>query len=365
LAETVTCPFCSLHCTGLHLEWDGDRLNTVWPACVKAEKGYRHALTHATFAESAPGLAETVSAVQPLLHQSQRLAVVLCSDLPQEVVPAAVAFCKKQSAFLVTDDEFTGSILSLAVKEAGVLSASLGELRDCISQVVCCGRNILQTLPRLEEFLPVLGSGQVQFLPEGRPLIALQNLRLEIRAQSTSLSHQQGVVLFDRNWLQEDLHTTAELLGWLADLNGGQRWYGLYAPPAANSLGICNALITAAGCPGNMHLSPAGIEYDPRQFQLHQLISSGWIDTCLIAGSPDLLSASLKKDLEKVTTILLNPEPADWEPTLTLPVARAGVDCTGTMQRLDYVPISLQPLASTSRLPIETVFHSLSGRAAA
>ena len=368
MPETYTCPFCSLHCTGLHLEWDGDRLNTVFPACHKAETGYRNALTQSSIAENSPGITEIISAIQPYLNNSQRMAVVLCSDLPQEAVPAALAFCQQHSAFLVTDDEFSGSILSLAMKEAGTLSASLGILRDCINRVICCGGDILQTLPRLEKFVPAVNAGHVRFLEDDNPLAALQNLRLETGASAanmaSNLDDQQGLVLFDKNWLQEDLHIAVELLHWLADLNRGQRWYSLYAAPAANSLGICNALLSTAGCPGNMHVSPAGIEYDPRQFRLHQLINNGWVDTCLIAGNPSLMPAALKEDLKKVTTILLSPEPTDLKPALTLPVARAGVDCAGTMQRLDQVPLRLQPLFTTSRVPVEAIFNSLTGRAA-
>ena len=359
MTETVTCPFCSLHCTGLHLEWAGDRLSKLLPACDLAKRKYHQSIKMATLVRDTNDSFQSIHSIKAMLDNSRRLAVVLCSDLPQEVVPAAVDFCKKQSAFLVTDDEFTGNILSLAVKEAGILTASLGEFSGCTSQVICCGKDILQTLPRLDEFLPVLGSGQVQYLLDDSPLTTLQNLRLETRTQSTSPAHKHGLVLFDRTWLQEDLHITSELLAWLADLNRGQRWYGLFAPPAANSLGICNALLSSAGYPGSMHLSSTGTEYNPRQYQLHQLLQNGWIDSCIIAGSPDLLSASLKKDLEKVTTILLSPEPADWEPTLYLSVARAGVDCQGTMQRLDFVPLSLHPLLKTGRLTIEEIFNTL------
>jgi len=368
LAETYTCPFCSLHCTGLHIEWDGDRLNTVFPACHIAETGYRNGLSQASLSGNSPDISKIVSAIQPYLNTSQRMGVVLCSDLPQEVLPAALSFCQQRSAFLVTDDEFSGSILSLAMKEAGSLSASLGELHDCICQVICCGKDIFQSIPRLEEYLPAISTGQVRFLQDDNPLATLQNLRLETGANAANpvpnQVDQQGLILFDKSWLQEDLHIAAELLHLLADLNRGQRWYSLYAPPAANSLGICNALLSTAGCPGNMHISSEGIEYAPRLFQLHQLINSGWIDTCLIAGNPSLLPASLKEDLGKVSTILLSPEPADWMPALNLPVARAGVDCTGTMQRLDQVPLRLQPLFTTSRVPVEAVFNSLTGRAA-
>lgn len=366
---TYTCPFCSLHCSGLHLEWDGDRLNTVYPACHKAVKGYRVALNQSSLAENSPGISEIISTIQPLLNKSQRMAVVLCSDLPQEAVPAALAFCQQHSAFLVTDDEFTGSILSLAMKEGGSLSASLGVLRYCVNRVIYCGGDILKALPRLDEFVPAVNSGHARFLEDDNPLAVLQNLRLQTAASAANLEStpgdQQGLVLFDKNWLQEELHIAAELLHWLADLNRGQRWYSLYASPAANSLGICNALLSATSCPANMHCTPAGIEYDPRQFRLHQLINSGWIDTCLIAGNPELLPVSLKEDLQKVTTILLSPEPVDWQPALTLPVARAGIDCAGIMQRLDHVPLRIQPVISTSRVPVETVFHSLAGRASA
>ncbi len=369
MIDTITCPFCSLHCSGLHLEWDGDRLNTVSPACSKANKGFSRALTHATHPEGSPGIAEIITAIQPCIQGSQRLAVVLCSDLPQEAVPAALEFCQKHSAFLVTDDEFSGSILSLSVKETGILTASLGEIKSRVDQIICCGKDTLQILPRLEEFLPAITSWNIRFLPDGSPLTTLQNLRLETEDQAANpvldSESKPGLVLFNRSWLQEDLHTAEEFLHWLVDLNHGKRWYGLYAPPGPNSPGICNALLSAAGSPGCMHVSTTGIEYNPRQFQLQQLINDGWIDTCIIAGSPDLLSASQKIDLEKVATVLLSPEPVDWQPDVYLPVARAGVDCAGTMQRLDYLPIRLQPLTTTSRVPVETVLHSLAGGAAA
>ena len=253
--------------------------------------------------------------------------------------------------------------MSLAMKQAGFLSASLGELRRGISQVICCGKDSLQLLPRLKDYLPVLGSGNVHILAGSNPMETLQNLRLiTIKAKNANLEPVTqglpGLVLFDRNWLQEDPHIATELFLWLADLNQGQRWYALYIPPAPNSTGVCNALLTATGFTGS-------IEYNPRMFQLQQLVEKGWIDTCIIAGNPGLLSASLLTSLEKITTILFSPEPPEWKPTISIPVARAGVDSAGIMQRLDYLPFALQPLITSSRPVVEAVLHSSAGRAAA
>ena len=338
----------------------------VSPGCELAEREYRKSLRQAVLVNTNPATPQVFSSIQSLLHASKQAAVVLCSDLHQEVVPAAVSFCKRHSAFLLTDNAFTDSSLSLAVKQAGFISASLGELRSGISQVICCGKDSLQMLPRLKEFLPVLGSGNVQILPESNPLDTLQNLRLETLTNKTKNANLAqgavdlpGLVLFDRNWLQEDLHIATELLLWLAELNQGQRWYALYIPSAPNSMGICNALLASAGCPGSMLFSAEGIGYNPRMFQMQQLVENGWVDTCIIAGNPDLLPASVLTSLERINTILLSPVPPDWKPAISIPVARAGVDCTGIMQRLDHIPLPLFPLVRTSRLTIEEVLTTL------
>ena len=87
--------------------------------------------------------------------------------------------------------------------------------------------------------------------------------------------------------------------------------------------------------------------------QAAQLIKSGCSDLCLLVGQPRSFSEQTLASLRKVKTILLDPQPPAWKPSLWLPVAQAGIDAPGSMLRLDGLPLRLEPIVETTRPSIQ------------
>jgi formylmethanofuran dehydrogenase subunit B len=298
---------------------------------------------------------------------SMRKLVVLCSDLYQEAVESAVQFARKQNAILVCEEDFSGSILSLAMKQAGLLSATLGEMKQVVQQIVCCTKNFSDSLPRFADFLGHQLLNQAVYLPAEHTLETFQRLRLKQEPLPEGLHEINqkiqtadcGLVLFNKDWLGEDPQITTELLLWLSELNAGKRWYGLAIPPAANSPGIVESLLSLTGYPGNIRFQPDGVHYDPRAICLRRLLQNSQIDICYFLGTPQFISNENYRQLEKLPTIVLGPSLPKWKSAIWLPTAQAGIDCTGTTLRLDGVPVTFEPITSNHRQTIEDLLREI------
>jgi formylmethanofuran dehydrogenase subunit B len=302
---------------------------------------------------------------------SSRKLVVLCGDLHQEAVESAVQFARKQNAILVCEEDFTGSTLSLAVKQAGLLSATLGEIKQSVQQIVCCTKGFPDTLPRLADFLGHQLIDQAVFLPKEHTLETIQRFRLKEETLPEGLCEVQqkvqiaerGLVFFDKEWLDEDPQIATELLLWLAELNTGRHWYGLPILPAANSLGVVESLLGLTGYPGNMRFQPDGVHYEPRTCSLSKLLLNSQIDICYFLGTPRSLSEELHDQLEKLPTIVIGPSSPKWKSAIWLPAAQVGIDCRGTSLRLDGVPVAFEPVASSQRQTVEDILRVINREA--
>jgi formylmethanofuran dehydrogenase subunit B len=296
---------------------------------------------------------------------STRKLVILCSDLHQEAVESAVQFARKQKAILVCEEDFSGSILNLAMKQAGLLSATMGEIKQAVKQIICCAKSFPDSLPRIADFLGQLLTDQAIYLPAEHTLEILQRLRLKQESLPEGLREiypkiqtaECGLVFFDKDWLGENLQITTEFLLWLSELNTGKHWYGLTIPPAANSLGITESLLVLTGYPGNRCFQPDGVHYDPRTNYLSRLLQNSQIDICYFLGTPQLLSNEDQRQLEKFPTIVLGPFLPEWKSAIWLPTAQAGIDCAGTTLRLDGVPVAFEPITANHRQTIEDLLR--------
>jgi len=296
---------------------------------------------------------------------SARKLVILCGNLYQEAIENAVKFARKQNAILVCEEDFSGSILSLVMKQTGLLSATLGEMKQVVQQIVCCTKSFPDSLPRIANFLGYQLLNQAVYLPVEHTLEILQKLRLKQELLPERLfeinqkiqTSECGLVLFDKDWLEEDPQITTELLLWLNELNAGKHWYGLIIPPAANSLGIVERLLDLTGYPGNIRFQSDSVHYHPRTGCLRRLLHNSQVDICYILGTPQFLSEEDYRQLEKFPTIVLGPTFPKWKSSIWLPTAQAGIDCTGTALRLDGVPVTFEPITDNHRQTIEDLLQ--------
>ncbi|MEN6435526.1 MAG: hypothetical protein ABFD58_06880 [Anaerolineaceae bacterium] len=366
--KAVSCPFCSLHCADLHLHFDGDRLVQVSPACSMAQKMYSVALDALAASKNLSSDREISQAVAWTRESSHKM-VILCGDLHQEAVECAVQFARRQKATLVCEEDFTGSSLSLAMKQAGLISATLGELKKAVQQIICCTKDVHNSLPRIADFLGQQLINQAVYLSSEHALDAIRRMRLKqetlpdelLEIQNKIQAVECGLLLFDRDWLEGDHQIAAELLLWLGELNIEKRWYGLAIPPAANSFGVVESLLSLTGYPGNMRFQSDGVKYEPRTCTLSWLLQNAHIDLCYFLGTPHFLTEKMLDLSGEIPTLVLGPNPPEGKNAVWLPAALAGIDCAGSSLRLDGLPVVFQPVSTSHRHPIEDVLRKING----
>lgn len=289
--------------------------------------------------------------------------MILCGDVHQEAASAAVDLAIKTRSALVGEENVSGSLLTMAMAEAGYLTATLGELSPSIDLVVFAGVAPASIPPRLQDQLGSDRLARAIHLTSPDPVALIQELRLANRGLTSfstpaSTRIQQaghGLVLFDSTWMKDGVSTAIELLRWLDELNIEQRWYALYLPPSANSLGVVETLLSSTGYPGNMQFSLSGVHYDPRTINTEKYLLQGRADVCLVIGDPTGLSEPIRQALSQIKTILISSQPTDWQPDLMIPVAGVGLDGTGTMTRLDGVPLRIRGISPSMHPGIEDI----------
>jgi formylmethanofuran dehydrogenase subunit B len=367
----VTCPFCSLQCTDLRLSFDGGRLSGFTPGCALGESGFRRALADRSAKQPSRASQKTsLQTARTWLRESRQPLVVLSGVVDGEAVPAALRLAKQVSAILACDEDLTGSLLGLSMQATGLLTGTLGDLRN-LSLVVLCGVDPDKTHPRLGDFLCRDQASRTLRLEPLDLLESLRWLRLagSVAGESIPPGYAQisariqaapsGLVVFGSKGLIASQPLTTELLLWLRDLNREKPWYALYLAPSPNCVGMVESLLSLTGVPGNLRFGPQGVDYSPQLWRAEHLIQQGGTDLCLLVGQPGSFSEKTLSLLAARRTILLDPQPPDWNPAVWLPSARVGVEVAGHFQRLDGVPVELHALLPGRRPSMGTLLSEL------
>jgi formylmethanofuran dehydrogenase subunit B len=348
----TTCPFCSLFCSDLRLTFDGGRLVGLEPVCALAEAGYRSMTARKTHGQA---FRKDLELVRLWLAEARQPLIVLSGDVEQEAATAALKLARKYSAILTCDEDLTGSYLSLAMQTAGILTGTLGDMKDQ-DLVILCGVQPEKTHPRLGEILRYSMSSRVLTFDTTDPLEAIRWLRLscvepmhEIPSIYTEVvnrvrSSPSGLIVFGPEWVKSSLTFTTELLLWVKELNQLKQWYAAYLPPSINSTGVVETLLEETGYPGNLRFGSADVGYSPYLWRTERLIQEGSIDLCILLGSPALISEETISSLKHYRMVQFGQSQPHGEMGIWIQVARTGVDAPGWVHRLDGVPVDLLPI---------------------
>ncbi len=308
------------------------------------------------------------------IKQARRLLVVVGGEADQAAIEAAFHLAGAASAALLAADPVEEN-LALAMKSTGLLTATLGDLRSLIAQVVLLGASPETFAPRLWHFIGQDKQDTAITLPSS--LETLRWLRLHTRQDifqplpeelipvaEKIAAAPSGAVIFGPPGQEDTGPYFHELLAWLADLNRDGRWYGLYLPGSPNTTGVMEALLSVTGCPGSLHFEDGRASYAAHEFRLETAVQES--DAILvIGGSAGLTAAETWSPACQQRAILLSPAAPGWKPGLWLPVAQPGLDAPGSMLRLDGLPVELEPLLPGKRPSAACVLESLAREAAA
>jgi formylmethanofuran dehydrogenase subunit B len=130
-------------------------------------------------------------------------------------------------------------------------------------------------------------------------------------------------------------------------LNDRARWVGVRLGAASNGNGAAQVLAWRTGYPRAVDFSHGFPRYGPTDFAAEQLLARGEVDAALVVcdDSQLQLSSAAQAHLQKIPRVLI-----DWQETpgwsdadVAIRVAVPGVESSGTMFRMDGVPLALRP----------------------
>ena len=290
-----------------------------------------------------------------ILKKAHQPLIVLTGHGEQELVVAAVNLASAISASLVRDNNTCENFTS-AMQKAGLLSATLADLRKRSDRVVILGDDPEISLPRFWEFMGRGKKEKAVWISARQIVESIQQLRLHDRGLKTSFDEDlktaasrigqasSGVVMINGGSTLADVNALTEVLLWVKELGGAKKWYGQVLFPAANEIGISQALRSTTGYSGGLSFRKGKISHDPRLFQLEKRIEYGETDAILIIGDMNLVTKRILRKIVGIKSIVLSPEKPQFHADAWLPCARAGIDALGTMLRLDDIPVKLDPL---------------------
>ncbi len=204
-------------------------------------------------------------------------------------------------------------------------------------------RAILKGLP-----LPEINHGQFE---TGASLTDLKSLVEQMRAC------QCGVVFFGLGLIgtrfgqtearSELGHLNVEcLLRLVAELNAVTRFYARRMRLQGDVSGADSVLCWQTGFPFSVNLARGYPRYNPGEYSANDLLERGEVDACLLLGSETVpfFSASAQAHLQTIPTITLDypASPSTFRPTVQITTAPYGLAVSGTIYRMDEVPLPLR-----------------------
>lgn len=196
---------------------------------------------------------------------------------------------------------------------------------------------------RVDEFFELAVEDQHTFLSTLRAIIAGREIHsADERLQL--LAHQLKSANYSAMFFGAEVSGVPELealFQLLRQLNASTR-------SVAMGLGgtqIENVLTWQTGYPCAVNFALGYPRYCPQTFSANYLIENQQVDAVLLIGSGGLehLSASAKEQLRKLPMIFLDDslQENDLQPEVTIPTAVPGIHASGTVFRMDGVPLRL------------------------
>jgi len=337
------------------------------PNCKRAEAGYNEKPGDFHPRDKSGEPLDQITATRIaafLLAQARSPLVILSDEADSETARRALSLARKFDLALILDDRGTRNTLSLSMKSAGLLTATIGEIRASASQLLVFDLDPEMEMPRFWDFMTKEQKLGAIHIAAANPLNTIQTLRLALRKNEKAnntrwhnlpekiTSATSGAVLIGDQWLRAGVPLLTELFLWLKELNQIAHWYGLPCTSGPNSLGLSEVLLSETGYPGSLRFIHGQAEYSPYELQIELLLRQKLVDVVLMVGSPRNLEPACFDSFAQqgVKRIQISSDPPQGPCDLWFPCTKAGLDTYGEMLRLDAVPVHLQPVISSERL---------------
>lgn len=412
----TTCTACGSTCDDIRLEVGGEgHVTRAANACEKGIEWFDLPSASgpvATIDGSEATLDEAIARAAEILGKAKLPLVAGFEYATIEAIQAGVALADRLGGVFDWTARPEDAAKTLALQQAGQVTASLGEVAQRADMIVVWGADLVNTHPRhFERYLLEPTSPWIEGRAErtlvaidSRPtdtteladhaisiaegcdyevLAVLRSLVAGMELDATLVEQQTGVSLDSWQTLVEQMKTAkygavvyagplgkeceslVALTKLMADLTEHTRWVALPAGGAGNHAGAASVLAWQTGYPLGVSFAKGYPEYGPGEWTAPAVLARRAVDAALLVGEELLgrLPGDANHFLGKIPKIHL--EWRDWSPItrgITIHTARPGLECAGTTQRADGVMLPMRAARTTDRPTAEAVLAAIEAR---
>lgn len=420
--QDVVCAYCGCLCDDLEVEVENNQITKVKRACLIGRNKLMYSQSHlaTTRINGQPAaLSDALDEATRILTQARNPLVYGLSSTSTEALREAIALAEMLKCTIDNPSSYCHGPGVLARQEVGIVTCTLGEVKNRADLVIFWGANPMESHQRHMARYSVQPKGL--FVPDGRkgrkvvvidvrptPTAKNADLFLQVtpgqdfeiatalRAMVKGLPLEgfesgtlAGVPL--EQWqklaaLMKECHYGAvffgigltqsrgkdrnieQLLSFVAELNQFTRFHALANRGHGNVNGSNQTLAWQTGYPMAVNFSRGYPRFNPGEFSVVDMLMRKDIDAALIvATDPGAhLPQAAVRHLQSIPTIFLEPHEnttTSWA-NVVIPVAPVGVGAAGTYYRLDNIALRLDKLVDFDCPSDENVLRSIKERVA-
>lgn len=420
IVKDATCTFCGCVCDDMELTVENNHITKAKNACVLGKAWFfNHHVEEGPVAtiEGRPAtFEEAVERAAQILVQATFPITYGLSDTTCEAQRAAMAITDWIGGTIDTTTSVCHGPSGMAFQGVGEVTCTLGEVKNRADFLLFWGGNPAESHPRHFTRYSLMPKGE--FLPNGRKdrtavLIDVRKTKsakaadifLQIKPRSdfelawamraiakgvaidpsiektTGIKLEVledvvakmkaakfGVILFGMGLtMTRGKHINSEAVLSLArDMNKYTRFTAKPMRGHGNVTGADNVVTWSTGYPFGVNLNRGYPRFNPGEFTTSDTLARGEADAALIIASDPMsnFSQPARDHLKSIPLICLDPKLSDTAKVATVRFTTAtyGINTTGTVYRMDDVPIPLRPAFESPFPSDEKVLRAIEKR---
>jgi formylmethanofuran dehydrogenase subunit B len=397
----ATCTFCGCVCDDMELTVDGTTITKAKNACVLGKAWFlNHHIEErpvATIDGKPATFDQAVERAAQILTNATFPITYGLSDTTCEAQRVAVAISDWVGGNVDTTTSVCHGPSGMAFQGVGEVTCTLGEVKNRADFLIFWGGNPAESHPRHFTRYSLMPKGQ--FLPNGRKdrtavlvdvrktksakaadiflqikprsdfelawamralaagvevderVEQVTGIKLDVLKDVVARMKQArfGVILFGMGLtMTRGKHLNSEAILALArDMNKYTRFTAKPMRGHGNVTGADNVVSWQTGYPFGVNLNRGYPRFNPGEFTTSDVLARGEADAALIIASDPMsnFSQPARDHLQRIPTIVLDPKLSETAKVATVAFTTAvyGINTTGTVYRMDDVPITLRP----------------------
>ncbi len=420
--EHATCTFCGCVCDDMDLtvDLDAKRITKAKNACVLGRAWFaEHTIEDRPFAlidGKAATTEEAVEAAAQILAAARLPIIYGLSDTTCEAQRQAVAICDLMHGNIDTTTSVCHGPSGIAFQGIGESTATLGEIKNRADLVMYWGGNPAESHPRHFTRYAVTAKGR--YVPNGRkdrfvvlvdvrrtPSAPVADLFIQVkpghdfellwalrafvkgRKVDPNVAERTGVPLATMEDLAKRMKNcrygvlffgmgltmtrgrhfnSGALLALATDLNEFTHFVAKPVRGHGNVTGADNVVSWQTGYPFGVNFSRGYPRFNPGEYTTVDLLARGEADAAMIIAS-DPASNFPRQAIEhmrRIPVIALDAKPTDTTQLakVAFTTSTYGINTSGTVYRMDDVPITLRPAFESPYPSDEEVLIAIKNR---